>query len=86
MDVSKISLRTTVLGYPTSCPIYVTATALGKLAHPEGEVRVASPCVKQRGHARHDLHGTSIEDKGEEREIDREIAHMRGAYPRKRQL
>lgn len=31
-------MSTTMLGQPTSAPFYVTATALGKLGHPEGEV------------------------------------------------
>ncbi|KAG6021756.1 hypothetical protein E4U41_002416, partial [Claviceps citrina] len=38
VDVSKIDLSTTMLGAPCSMPFYVTATALGKLGHPEGEV------------------------------------------------
>ena len=40
-DVSKIDLSSTILGYPTSLPLYITATALGKLAHPDGEVLAA---------------------------------------------
>ncbi len=38
VDVEKIDLSTTMLGTKTSVPFYVTATALGKLGHPEGEV------------------------------------------------
>jgi len=38
IDVSQINLSTSILGYPSTCPIYITATALGKLGHPEGEV------------------------------------------------
>lgn len=37
-DVSKIDFSTTMLGTKVSIPFYVTATALGKLGHPEGEV------------------------------------------------
>ena len=38
VDVEKIDLSTTMLGTPVSIPFYVTATALGKLGNPEGEV------------------------------------------------
>lgn len=38
MDVENIDFSTTMLGDKTSVPFYVTATALGKLGHPEGEV------------------------------------------------
>ena len=37
-DVEKIDFSTTMLGTKVSIPFYVTATALGKLGHPEGEV------------------------------------------------
>ncbi|KAI9725318.1 MAG: Cytochrome b2, mitochondrial precursor [Chrysothrix sp. TS-e1954] len=37
-DVSKIDFSTTMLGTKVSAPFYVTATALGKLGNPEGEV------------------------------------------------
>ncbi|KAK1237773.1 hypothetical protein MKX07_003609 [Trichoderma sp. CBMAI-0711] len=38
VDVHHIDLSTTMLGTKVSAPFYVTATALGKLGHPEGEV------------------------------------------------
>ncbi len=38
IDVEKIDLSTTMLGAKVDIPFYVTATALGKLGHPEGEV------------------------------------------------
>ncbi|KAF7713947.1 FMN-dependent alpha-hydroxy acid dehydrogenase [Penicillium ucsense] len=38
VDVENIDMSTTMLGTPVSIPFYVTATALGKLGHPEGEV------------------------------------------------
>lgn len=38
VDVEHIDMSTTMLGTKTSIPVYVTATALGKLGHPEGEV------------------------------------------------
>jgi len=37
VDVTTIDYTTTMLGTKCSMPIYVTATALGKLGHPEGE-------------------------------------------------
>ncbi|KZT36375.1 hypothetical protein SISSUDRAFT_70436 [Sistotremastrum suecicum HHB10207 ss-3] len=36
-DVNKVDFSTSLLGTKTSMPIYITATALGKLGHPEGE-------------------------------------------------
>ncbi|KAI9732623.1 MAG: Cytochrome b2, mitochondrial precursor [Cirrosporium novae-zelandiae] len=48
-DVEKIDLSTTMLGTRVSIPFYVTATALGKLGNPEGEV------VLTRGAARHNV-------------------------------
>ncbi|KAK9234551.1 FMN-dependent dehydrogenase-domain-containing protein [Lipomyces kononenkoae] len=38
VDVTKIDLSTTMLGCSSSVPFYITATALGKLGNPEGEV------------------------------------------------
>lgn len=38
VDVENIDFSTTMLGTPCSIPFYVTATALGKLGNPEGEV------------------------------------------------
>ncbi|KAF7555694.1 hypothetical protein G7Z17_g2009 [Cylindrodendrum hubeiense] len=38
VDVEHVDISTTMLGTKTSIPIYVTATALNKLAHPEGEI------------------------------------------------
>lgn len=36
-DVSRIDYSCRLLNSPTSIPIYITATALGKLGHPDGE-------------------------------------------------
>lgn len=36
-DVSTIDYSCELLGTKSSLPIYITATALGKLGHPEGE-------------------------------------------------
>jgi L-lactate dehydrogenase (cytochrome) len=41
-------MSTTMLGTKCSIPFYVTATALGKLGHPEGEV-VLSTSTRIRG-------------------------------------
>ncbi|KAJ5368413.1 FMN-dependent dehydrogenase-domain-containing protein [Penicillium cataractarum] len=38
VDVESVDMSTTMLGTKVSIPFYVTATALGKLGHPEGEV------------------------------------------------
>jgi len=40
VDVSRIDFSTSILGQKTSMPIYITATALGKLGHPDGEVNL----------------------------------------------
>ncbi|KAM3747075.1 hypothetical protein ACB098_05G010600 [Castanea mollissima] len=47
VDVSRIDMSTTVLGYKISAPILIAPTALHKLAHPRGEVataRAAAAC------------------------------------------
>ncbi|KAF1837283.1 L-lactate dehydrogenase [Decorospora gaudefroyi] len=38
VDVEKVDMSTTMLGTKCDIPFYVTATALGKLGNPEGEV------------------------------------------------
>lgn len=47
VDVTNIDLSTTMLGTNTSAPFYVTATALGKLGHPDGEKVLTRGCAKQ---------------------------------------
>ncbi|KAI8800849.1 FMN-dependent dehydrogenase-domain-containing protein [Cladochytrium replicatum] len=37
LNVGTVSTSTTLFGYPSALPFYITATALGKLGHPEGE-------------------------------------------------
>ncbi|KAK8864640.1 hypothetical protein IAR55_001890 [Kwoniella newhampshirensis] len=37
-NVGAVDYSTSILGFKTSMPVYITATALGKLGHPEGEV------------------------------------------------
>jgi len=49
VDVGKIDFSTTMLGSKCSIPFYVTATALGKLGNPEGEV------VLTRGAKKHNV-------------------------------
>lgn len=36
MDVSKIDMTTTVLGFSVSMPIMIAPTAMQKMAHPDG--------------------------------------------------
>lgn len=47
VDVSRIDLSTTMLGRITSAPFYITATALGKLGHPDGEKVLTRAAAKQ---------------------------------------
>ena len=47
VDVEKVDTACTMLGSPSALPFYVTATALGKLGHPDGET------VLTRAAARH---------------------------------
>ncbi|KAF2723144.1 hypothetical protein K431DRAFT_283308 [Polychaeton citri CBS 116435] len=49
VDVETVDLSTTMLGTKVSIPFYVTATALGKLGNPEGEV------VLTRGARKHNV-------------------------------
>lgn len=49
VNVEKVDYTTTMLGTPVSMPIYITATALGKLGHPEGE------CVLTKAAKTHDI-------------------------------
>lgn len=46
-DVSTIDYSTKLLGSLSSLPIYITATALGKLGHPEGEVNLTKAAAEQ---------------------------------------
>ncbi|MQK21995.1 alpha-hydroxy-acid oxidizing protein, partial [Escherichia coli] len=41
IDVSKIDMATTVLGFKLSMPIMIAPTAMQKMAHPEGEYATA---------------------------------------------
>jgi L-lactate dehydrogenase (cytochrome) len=46
VNVEKVDFSTTMLGTPVSIPFYVTATALGKLGHVEGEVVLTRAAAK----------------------------------------
>ncbi|EAU91264.2 cytochrome b2 [Coprinopsis cinerea okayama7 len=46
IDVTKVDWSTTILGHKSSMPIYITATALGKLGHPDGELNLTRAAAK----------------------------------------
>ncbi|XP_067901830.1 hydroxyacid oxidase 1 isoform X2 [Heterodontus francisci] len=46
-DVSKMDLSVTVLGQRISMPICISATAMQRMAHPEGEVATVKACRSQ---------------------------------------
>ncbi|KAJ7125170.1 glyoxylate dehydrogenase [Mycena epipterygia] len=45
-DVTSVDWSTTILGQKTSLPIYISATALGKLGHPDGELNLTRAAAK----------------------------------------
>ncbi|KAJ7496859.1 glyoxylate dehydrogenase [Mycena latifolia] len=45
-DVSSVDCSTTILGQKSSLPIYISATALGKLGHPDGELNLTRAAAK----------------------------------------
>ncbi|CDK27438.1 unnamed protein product [Kuraishia capsulata CBS 1993] len=47
VDVSEIDLSTTMLGQKTSAPFYISATALARLGHPDGEVAIAKAAGRE---------------------------------------
>lgn len=47
VDVSNVDLSTTLMGVPASVPFYSSATAQGKLGHPDGECSIAKGCGKE---------------------------------------
>lgn len=47
VDVANIDLSTTMLGTKTSVPFYITATALGKLGHDDGETVLTRAAARQ---------------------------------------
>jgi L-lactate dehydrogenase (cytochrome) len=46
VDVEKVDPATTMLGSRSSIPFYITATALGKLGHPDGETVLTRAAAK----------------------------------------
>jgi len=48
VNVDNVDYSTTMLGTRVSIPFYVTATALGKLGHPEGEVILTRASAKHQ--------------------------------------
>lgn len=46
-DVSRVDFSTSILGHRTSLPVYVTATALGRLGHPDGEKNLTWACGEE---------------------------------------
>ncbi|KAF8648521.1 hypothetical protein AX16_006226 [Volvariella volvacea WC 439] len=45
-NVTNVDWSTTVLGHKSSMPLYITATALGKLGHPDGELNLTRAAAK----------------------------------------
>ncbi|KXN87469.1 Cytochrome b2, mitochondrial [Leucoagaricus sp. SymC.cos] len=45
-DVTNVDWSTTILGQKSSMPVYISATALGKLGHPDGELNVTRAASK----------------------------------------
>ncbi|KAF8584286.1 hypothetical protein K439DRAFT_1633670 [Ramaria rubella] len=45
-DVTTVNFSATILGYKSSMPVYITATALGKLGHPDGELNLTRAAGK----------------------------------------
>ncbi len=47
VNVKEVDPSTTMLGSRTAFPLYITATALGKLGHPDGEVVLTRAAAKR---------------------------------------
>ncbi|KAF8190128.1 FMN-dependent dehydrogenase-domain-containing protein [Pholiota molesta] len=45
-DVTTVDWSTTILGCKSSLPVYISATALGKLGHPDGELNLTRAAGK----------------------------------------
>ncbi|KAG6920221.1 hypothetical protein DXG01_004990 [Tephrocybe rancida] len=45
-DVTSVDWSTTILGQKSSMPVYISATALGKLGHPDGELNLTRAAGK----------------------------------------
>ena len=46
-DVTHVDWSTTILGQKSSMPVYITATALGKLGHKDGELNLTRAGARQ---------------------------------------
>ncbi|KAF9012548.1 FMN-dependent dehydrogenase-domain-containing protein [Cyathus striatus] len=45
-NVTNVDWSTKILGHKSSMPVYITATALGKLGHPDGELNLTKAAAK----------------------------------------
>ncbi|KAM5543001.1 hypothetical protein V8D89_003385 [Ganoderma adspersum] len=45
-DVTHVDWSTKILGHASKMPLYITATALGKLGHPDGELNLTKAAAK----------------------------------------
>jgi len=45
-NVTNVDWSSTILGHKTTMPVYITATALGKLGHPDGELNLTRAAAK----------------------------------------
>ncbi|CAK5262547.1 unnamed protein product [Mycena citricolor] len=45
-NVTNVDWSTTILGHKSSMPVYISATALGKLGHPDGELNLTKAAAK----------------------------------------
>ncbi|WFD21012.1 L-lactate dehydrogenase (cytochrome) [Malassezia caprae] len=45
-NVKNVDCSTRLLGFPSSLPIYITATALGRLGHPDGELNLTRAAAR----------------------------------------
>ncbi|KAI0036141.1 FMN-dependent dehydrogenase-domain-containing protein [Vararia minispora EC-137] len=45
-DMTHVDWSTRILGHRSSMPVYITATALGKLGHPDGELNLTRAAAK----------------------------------------
>ena len=72
IDVSQVSLATTILGHPIALPIMVAPMASQRMAHPDGELataRAAAGC--RHDHGRLDEHDGP--DRGDRRRARRQL-------------
>ncbi|KAH6897414.1 cytochrome b2 [Thelonectria olida] len=46
-DVLSVNYKTTILGFKTSAPFFISPTAMARLAHPDGELAMARAAAKE---------------------------------------